>query len=229
MDIISKDIENNVEDEVIDIISKDIENNVEDEVIDIISKDIENNFEDEIMDDINKVAENIEDAYADDEGVKSEDVGTTAYMDTTTEGTRHKLTRKTQRNPKSWKKNIRKHLRDAGKSYISPRNKLVPAKQVVSFKDCAVACKFNCGDQLSDERRGIFNHYSSLDKNGKTAFIASTTRAISTKRPDKKIENTRRLESMEYFFFVGGKSIRVCKPFLPREIIHQPTKGKLYL
>ena len=134
-------------------------------------------------------------------------------MDTTTEGTRHKLTRKTQRNPKSWKKNIRKHLRDAGKSYISSRNKLVPAKQVVSFKDCAVACKFNCGDQLSDERRGIFNHYYSLDKNGKTAFIASTTRAISTKRPDKKIENTRRLKSMEYFFFVGGKSIRVCKPF----------------
>ena len=136
-------------------------NNVEDE-IDVISKDIENNFEDEVMDDINKVAENIVDAYTDDEGDMNEDVGTTAYMDTTTEGTKHKLTRKTQRNPKSWKKNIREHLRDAGKSYISSRNKLVPAKQVVSYKDCAVACKFNCGDQLSDERRGIFNHITIL-------------------------------------------------------------------
>ena len=64
--------------------------------MDIISKDIENNFEDEVMDDINKVAENIEDVYADDGGDISEDVGTTAYMDTTTEGTRHKLTQKTQ-------------------------------------------------------------------------------------------------------------------------------------
>ena len=58
----------------------------------------------------------------------------------------------------------------------------------------------------------IFDNYYALDKGGKTAFIAGTTR-IKTKRLDKKLVNSHRSYSMEYYFYKGDDQIRICKPF----------------
>ena len=62
-------------------------------------------------------------------------------------------------------------------SYISSPKKLVPAEKLRLM----VSCKFNCIDQLSHKQKSLFEHYYSLDKDGKTAYIASTNHGIKYK------------------------------------------------
>ena len=53
------------------------------------------------------------------------------------------LTRKRQRDPSTWKSNVRKSLRQSGKQYTDSRGKLQPSRSVKTKKDCS-KCKFKC-------------------------------------------------------------------------------------
>ena len=129
-----------------------------------------------------EVAEvNEEISYVDDEENTSNDVGipidlelpvgipyvadeeNTIDLEPTVDKFRSKLTIRRQRNLESWRKNTRKDLRIVGKSYISARDKLVPTEEVETLEGCAVTCKFNCTDELSDERYSIYDRCYSQD------------------------------------------------------------------
>jgi len=70
------------------------------------------------------------------------------------------LTRKKNEKPETWKKNVRKHLRQSGKEYISATGKSVEAK-VLGGHSC-IKCRFNCGENINKERLDIFNSYWNL-------------------------------------------------------------------
>nr|CAH7712412.1 unnamed protein product [Callosobruchus chinensis] len=44
--------------------------------------------------------------------------------------------RKRERNPSAWVVNVRKEKRNRGESYVSSRNKLMPARSIQNLKDC---------------------------------------------------------------------------------------------
>ena len=73
------------------------------------------------------------------------------------------LTRKRQANPDSWKKNIRKKLRQSGKAFTSVKGDYV-REGSMRIKDCN-KCKFKCSEKISEEQRQqIFNSYWICDQ-----------------------------------------------------------------
>lgn len=125
-------------------------------------------------------------------------------------------TRKRQRNPSSWKCNKRKTARDAGKEYISIRNKLVPAKHIKNVKDCINKCLYKCQKFITEEERNSsFKHYYTLTEHTKRLFLLSTTirYCVARHRKDKNESNSRRKQTYQYYFQVGNNKIQVCKQF----------------
>ena len=80
------------------------------------------------------------------------------------------LTRKRQANPDSWKKNIRKKLRQSGKAYTSVKGNHGPERSM-RIKDCS-KCKFKCSEKISEEQRQqIFNSYWNLQSHDRQGII----------------------------------------------------------
>lgn len=125
-------------------------------------------------------------------------------------------TRKRQRNPKSWKKNVRKENRQLGKSYTSTSGKIVPDKKL-QHVDCK--CKFKCCDKISkDERESIALSFYQITRNEKSHFILNNTECKMSIRTKLKI-NPQKKKSFSYFFHVNNEKHRVCKKFFLETIL----------
>ena len=124
------------------------------------------------------------------------------------------LTRKRKKDTKSWKSNKRKDARNSGISYVNTLKKGMPAKRIRTENDCTASCRMKCTTHVTDEtRKEIFQHYYNLDKEAKTSFVLATTSKLKTKRPDKKLVNSRRKFSFKYHFVIAEKQRKVCKTF----------------
>lgn len=127
-----------------------------------------------------------------------------------------KLKRKRQRNPSTWKSNVRKTAHDSGKEYISVRKKVVPAKRIKTVKDCQTKCMYKCQQLITeDERKHIFEHYYTLNEHGKRLFLLATSKQFSAerRRKNKNSDNSRRKKTFTYHFQIGSENIQVCKMF----------------
>ena len=123
-----------------------------------------------------------------------------------------KRSRIRSRNPSNWKAALRQKRCQQGKSYVSVRNKLVPAKAVKTSKDCTTSCRFNCANNIdSAKREEIFKEFYVLEQSNKHQFIFNSSEYDAVSR--KTCENSRRAKSLKYFFEINDVKIRVCKPF----------------
>ncbi|QQP40799.1 Uncharacterized protein FKW44_014967 [Caligus rogercresseyi] len=120
--------------------------------------------------------------------------------------------RKRQRNPDSWKRNIKKRLRISGQSYANGKNINVPARKVKE-KDCA-ACRYKCNSNFPEpERQNIFDQFwSMVDVSRQKDFIINHTVTTIKKRQTTQTESKRK-NSIEYRLTTQGDQIRTCKDF----------------
>ena len=93
-------------------------------------------------------------------------------------------------------------------------------KVIQSKKDCKLSCRFKCENVCDAEiRQKMFEQFYKFDQNGKHAFIDSTTEQSAVKRQTTKDEETntkkqtRRRNSIGYFFKPQGTKVKVCKSF----------------
>lgn len=90
--------------------------------------------------------------------------------------------RKRTRNPKKWKRNIRKYNRASGKPYVNTKNRLVPSRKTGA--DCS--CHWKCFEKVDDDlKRKILSSFNELaDKTLQDCHIAGliAVRQIQRKR-----------------------------------------------
>lgn len=120
--------------------------------------------------------------------------------------------RKRQRNPDSWKINIKKRLRISGQSYANGKNINVPARKVKE-KDCAT-CRYKCNSNFPEpERQNIFDQFWSMaDVSRQKDFIINHTVTTIKKRQTTQTESKRK-NSIKYRLTTQGNQIRTCKDF----------------
>ena len=118
--------------------------------------------------------------------------------------------RKRPINKPTWIVNKCKKAHESGQQHMNNKEKLIPAKKIVSKKGCAIKCLFNCTQKIDRETQGsIFMAFYTLDTNGKHSFIAQTTVCSSvagTKQGHMK-------SNCSYFLMKGEDSFRICKSF----------------
>ncbi|XP_028418647.1 uncharacterized protein LOC114544116 [Dendronephthya gigantea] len=114
------------------------------------------------------------------------------------------LTRKRQRNPASWKRNIRKNKRQSGEKYINSRGNEQAARSVKTKKDCS-KCKFKCSSNVTvEDRSAIFNEFWKMSDNEKLHFYGKTTEQESTKS-SKAGTPSRKKNSLSYSLPVNAQ------------------------
>jgi hypothetical protein len=120
--------------------------------------------------------------------------------------------RKRSRNQTDWKQNVRKRLRQSGKSYVDYKGRNKSAKKVQA--DCIGLCKFKCTTKISSsDRKKLFESYWSLNDSEKGCFYASTIDKEEKQRKRTTKINSRREFSFKYHFKISTSKIRVCKQF----------------
>ena len=118
--------------------------------------------------------------------------------------------RKRQTNKSEWVVSKRQKAVQSGKEHTNNQGKFISAKKIVSKKDCAAKCKFDCLSKIDKEtQETIFLQFYKLESNAKHAYIAQTTVCSSTAAE----KNARKKFSYTYFHLKGESSLRVCKSF----------------
>lgn len=121
------------------------------------------------------------------------------------------ITRKRKAQPKLWKTNVAKRLRNAGKEYVGKNNKVIRERRL--GPGCTEKCKLKCNTKFDNEtRRHIFEEYYKLpDLQSKRTFVALNMSSIAPKYQYKK--GQRRNNNAFYMRDKDGEKIRVCKSF----------------
>lgn len=173
--------------------------------------------ESDIDDDVFDPTYNFEDKFANAAGSRprnlviqssSENSSTDSDVETQRRG------RKRIPNPKNWKQNKVKRLRNQGKSYISmsKTRKNITARCLKI--PCTTQCRLKCTEKINDaERYELFDQFWQLgDLNKQRAFINSSMVEV---HPKYKYTNTQtpRRPNKAYYLTVDSKKIRVCKMF----------------
>lgn len=112
--------------------------------------------------------------------------------------------RKKQRNPSTWKRNVRKSKRVAGQEYINTKGITVPEKKVKSCN--CLKCRYKCNHKFSeDERQRIFNSYYSLASHERQRdFICQMVTCVTPKRRTK----SKRKTSKQFYLVAERKSVQ---------------------
>jgi len=112
-----------------------------------------------------------------------------------------------------WKKNVRKRLKNSGKSYVSSSGKIIAAKQMGD--GCTDKCRYKCKANFDEEdRKVIFNNFWEIgDINHQRQFIADHVGRTVTARPQKDISDSRRQLSYRYQMSNNNTKYTVCKVF----------------
>jgi len=121
------------------------------------------------------------------------------------------LTRKRKRNPEGWTKNVRKTSKMQGKSYITTKGKLVPAKTLKP----PCSCKRKCFEKIdTDQMFVIFDNFYKLESEGQSQFISNNIEEYPKKTEHIKQNSTpsRRQFSRKYFLTgINNIQIEVCQ------------------
>ncbi|CAG4958976.1 unnamed protein product [Parnassius apollo] len=123
-----------------------------------------------------------------------------------------KLTRKRQRNPKAWKKNKKKCLKNSGIAYTTEKGKLVNAKQLKP--GCGDKCRLKCTFKINEQQRlVIFKNFWILgDSNRQRDFVKNAMKEVKPKYSLHNAQSKRSINAA-YHLTVDGIIIRVCKKF----------------
>lgn len=119
-----------------------------------------------------------------------------------------KQTRKRARNPAEWKREKRKRLRIAGKSYVNSRGDIVNERKIGA--DCK--CRRKCYSRVPEEMRNkLFDGYYSLNSHDEqNAYLFGLIRKHDIARKRCK-ESDRRTCSYKYYVRTRGKEIQICR------------------
>ncbi|XP_062529653.1 uncharacterized protein LOC134200558 [Bombyx mori] len=125
--------------------------------------------------------------------------------------------RKRKRNEESWKQNEAKTLRNAGKRYISKKNKVIKPRSVQP--PCGNQCRLKCCEKITvDQRQTIFDVYWNLGQvDAQRSFIMSCITNISPRYKYTNARNPRNC-NQAFHFLVEGQSVRVCKTFFMKTL-----------
>ena len=122
---------------------------------------------------------------------------------------RHNV-RKRKTDESGWIVSKRQKAVQSGKEHINNKGKRIPAKKIISKKDCTAKCKFDCFSKINKEtQENIFLQFYKLDNSAKHAFIAQTTVCSSTAAE----ETTRKKFNYSYYLLKDESSFRLCKSF----------------
>ncbi|CAH2084612.1 unnamed protein product [Euphydryas editha] len=121
----------------------------------------------------------------------------------------NQLTRKRKRNPKLWRRNVRKENRTHGKSYISCNGTLIPAKQLGPSCNCKKKCADNFPGYL---RQKIFDEFYDLSPESQSQYIASLIEEFP-KKSTKVVNGLSRRQWTRKYFFTNQSQTRteVCQ------------------
>lgn len=109
-----------------------------------------------------------------------------------------------------WKRNTRKRLRATGQTYVSSRNKVVPARN--TGKDCK--CKYKCFTKLNKtDKHNVLTKFNAIgDQGGQDKYLAGQIDVQRVQRRRcKSGTGKQRSASNVYKIRFGKKSFRVCK------------------
>ncbi|KAL4716699.1 hypothetical protein ACJJTC_004818 [Scirpophaga incertulas] len=124
----------------------------------------------------------------------------------------NKKGRKRKRNEESWKQNKAKSLRNAGKSYMSKKNKVTKPRSVQP--SCGDKCRLKCCEKITvDQRQAIFDVYWNLGQiDAQRSFIKSCMTSITPRYKYTNARNPRNC-NQAFHFLVERQMARVCKTF----------------
>ncbi|XP_064076612.1 uncharacterized protein LOC135194702 [Vanessa tameamea] len=130
------------------------------------------------------------------------------FRENTTPQEEKKKGRKRKRNEQSWKQNKAKSLRNAGKQYISKKNKTSKSRSVQS------PCSDKCSEKITaEQRQTIFDAYWNLGQvDAQRSFIISCMTDITPRYKYTNARNPRNCNQAFHNLF-EGQSVRVCKTF----------------
>lgn len=119
--------------------------------------------------------------------------------------------RKKQRQPETWKKNIAKKLREQGKKYCSQTGKIVQARKMKPV--CNTECFYSCTQNFSEtDRANIFQKFWALTDKDKQTFYCKFVKKEALKRKRVK-ESDKKKNTFSYSLGSNENIHRVCKLF----------------
>lgn len=139
-----------------------------------------------------------------------------------------KLTRKRKRNPETWKRNVAKVQRQAGKSYINTKGEIQPARKVKS-EGCSnpASCPFKCMNKINlSGRQAIHDSYWELNDSEKRHFYVANVKKVRCQRKRTKAEYSRKSYILHYNFNFMDEDVRVCQQFLINTL--NVSHGRVY-
>lgn len=121
-----------------------------------------------------------------------------------------KPSRKRQKHPESWKKNILKKLRESGDKYTNRSGKIIVPRKMKP--PCANTCFYLCTKFFNEnDRSNIFNDFWSLSDNDKNQFYLKFVKQIPVKR--HRTSSQTKLFTYHYYFNLNEEIRRVCRTF----------------
>lgn len=114
--------------------------------------------------------------------------------------------------PASWKKNLRKKLRNLGMEYVNSKNIVVPARQIKSRCE-GEKCLFQCKKIDEEQRRTLFKEFWELGNLvDQWSYVA---RCMVPLQGRYRLSHEGRCRALNnaFYFEVDGFKIRVCKKF----------------
>lgn len=123
-------------------------------------------------------------------------------------------TRKRERKPSKWKRNVKKLKKNSGESYTTASGRTVPSKCVKS--PCKDNCFLKCNSSFTNEDRTQIHtgFWGLADVTRQRDFIVQSTSKIEPKYRYIKQGTTReRSNNLAYSFMKAGKKVRVCRKF----------------
>ena len=128
--------------------------------------------------------------------------------------------RKRQRKPETWKKNIQKRLKYSGQEYVGHRGIVYGAKEVK--QSCNEKCKLKCSKKFDEATRtNIFQHYWGLeDKVQQRHFINRHVEQCPVKRATIGAKKSR-TSTVKYFLYSKEEKTQVCRVFFSKHPGHK--------
>ena len=116
----------------------------------------------------------------------------------------------------SWKKNVKKRLRNSGQEYVMNSGRKRESRKMKP--GCGVGCRLKCHDRITENQRSnIFNDYWKLgDPIRQREYLAAHVKRGSVRRSNeykKHPHPTRRDNVFKYELPNGNEKVHVCKCF----------------
>ena len=130
--------------------------------------------------------------------------------------------RKRKKNDETWKRNVRKKLKNKGETYFSTKNKVIAAKNTPRPCDCS-KCKKKCTEKFNEDERKMINsiYWKTGSYERQREFICKhvTIKHVTPKNDAETTETRKRNRLLTYSYFLpqidtsNQNSIQVCKSF----------------